>query len=123
MAVAPALGPGTKPWGLYLVADFCGLISIACLIPKWKAVAIRLIGASIFLVSIMYVIDQLGGPFYTNRSSPSLVNSVLFFLVFGLPSGYVMIFGIYPAWGKCAAAFREKDLKQEDLSDENEWNQ
>ncbi len=37
--------------------------------------------------------------------------SVAGFVVFGLPSGYVAIWGRYPSWGKGSAAFRTHNDK------------
>ena len=94
--VSPQAGPGMAICGL-----FSGLLAVACLSTASQPITIRLIGGTVFLLSALYVVSQLlafssfreeigrAG----NRSRPSILNSVEFMLLVGLPSGYAALKG------------------------------
>ena len=72
-----------------------------------------MIGGTVFLLCALYILyqvvafssigDELGRA--KVRSRPSILNSVAFMLLVGLPSGYAALKGRYPGWGTHAAAF------------------
>jgi hypothetical protein len=111
--------PPAAPYGLGGFALLSGLGAVACLARASHPVTIRLIGASVFLICLAYVGSELVKPTpppakpaenaiqarLDRRSRPSLVNSLLFFGLVGLPSGYAAIKGRYPGWGRHARAF------------------
>jgi hypothetical protein len=96
-AVALALAAPTlpKPGWIYAFAGFCALISVAALAPPGVArPAGRLIGAAVFACALAYLVDQaLGGPWFSRRSAPSLLNAILAFLAFGVPGLAYALFG------------------------------
>jgi hypothetical protein len=106
--VSPQAGPGAAICGL-----FCGLIAVACLSTASQPITIRIIGGTVFLLSVLYIVNQVLafssiGEELGNakvRSRPSILNSVGFMLLVGLPSGYAALKGRYPGWGRHAAAF------------------
>jgi hypothetical protein len=106
--VSPQAGPGAAICGL-----FCGLIAVACLSTASQPITIRIIGGTVFLLSVLYIVNQVLafssiGEELGNakvRSRTSILNSVGFMLLVGLPSGYAALKGRYPGWGRHAAAF------------------
>lgn len=104
------------------LAAFCGLGAVACFSQASHPVAIRIIGGTVFLVCLGYLASQAldnspppaaaraGQPAAAaplRRGRPSLINSLMFFALVGLPSGYAALRGRYPSWGRHAAAFGE----------------
>jgi hypothetical protein len=106
--VSPQAGPGMAICGL-----FCGLIAVACLSRASQPVTIRLIGAIVFFLSAIYLTSQiLAFRSFSEelgrakvKSRPSIMSSLGFMVIVGLPSGYAAIKGRYPGWGKLASAF------------------
>jgi hypothetical protein len=106
--VSPQAGPGMAICGL-----FSGLIAVACLSRASQPITIRIIGGAVFLLCTLYIVsqllefnsigDELGRA--KVRSRPSILNSVGFMFLVGLPSGYAALKGRYPGWGRHAAAF------------------
>ena len=85
-AVAP---PTDKAPLFYAFAGFCLAIAVACVAPGRVAQFFgSLVATGILLMGSLYFLSMLGGgPFFTGRrSDQSLVNSLLFLGVFGLPS-------------------------------------
>ena len=81
--------PTEKAPFFYAFAAFCFSVSIACLTPGRIAQFFGSVVASgVILAGIGYFVSMLfDGPLYTGRrSDESLVNSILFLGVFGLPS-------------------------------------
>ena len=115
--VSPQAGPAMAICGL-----FCGVIAVACLATASQPVTIRIIGGTVFLLSALYIINQvitfssIGDEIEGTkmRSRPSIFNSVGFMLLVGLPSGYAALKGRYPVWGKHAAAFGIEESGQKD---------
>jgi hypothetical protein len=106
--VSPQAGPGMAICGL-----FTGLIAVACLSTASQPFTIRLIGGTVFVLSALYIVSQLVA-FSSfreefgnagDRSRPSILHSVGFMLLVGLPSGYAALKGRYPGWGAHASAF------------------
>jgi hypothetical protein len=89
------------------MGPFYAIGSLACVFPASRPIALRLIGGTVFLAFLIYLISMMvSGPLLGNsRAAMSLVNSIIAFSVFGLPAGYVAITGRYPRWGRHAAAF------------------
>ena len=114
--VSPQAGPGMAICGL-----FCGFIAVACLSTASQPVTIRIIGGTVFLLSALYILNQvlafssIGEELGKGkvRSRPSILHSVGFMLLVGLPSGYAALTGRYPGWGRHAEAFgaAERDRK------------
>ena len=115
--LVPGMGVGASVIGMYLIASFCFLIAVACLIPHSRPVTVRIIAAIVLATCTWYVWDVRGAPWWpTKPGQPSLGRALLAFLVFGLPAGYVTIRGAYPWWGRVAQAFGAEsieDVKQE----------
>ncbi len=109
--VSPQAGPGMAICGL-----FCGVVAVACFSTASQPVTIRIIGGTVFLISALYIVTQLAA-FNSvgdelakakgagKRSRPSILNSVGFMILVGLPSGYAAWKGRYPGWGQHASAF------------------
>jgi len=90
VAMAAVAPPTEKAVLFYAFAAFCLAIAVACLAPGRIAQFFgSLVATGILAVGAMYFVSMLlgGGPLFTGRrSDQSLVNSVLFLGVFGLPS-------------------------------------
>jgi hypothetical protein len=93
------LGPELPngPWPFYGLAAFWGIVAVACLVPRSKPLAVRLIGAAVCGAFAVYA----GSSFGTDNFLPALAG----FAVLGVPGAYVAISGRYPSWGRAAAAF------------------
>jgi hypothetical protein len=108
--VSPQAGPGMAICGL-----FSGLIAVACLSTASQPITIRLIGGTVFLLCALYIVTQLVAfssfreEIGKGRSRPSILNSLGFMVLVGLPSGYAAIKGRYPGWGAHASAFGAGD--------------
>jgi hypothetical protein len=77
-----------KAWFSYAFGAFCMLISAAAVL-RGRAAKFcgSLIGACVFIVGLVYLGHELTtGPVSSgSRRQPSIVNAVLFLLVFGVP--------------------------------------
>jgi hypothetical protein len=96
-------------WPFYGLAAFCTLISLACLAPRSRPVALRVIGVVVFGGFAAYVFSSYG--------KPDCWRALAAFGVFGLPAGYVAVTGKYPRWGKAAAAFGGSPSRDEGRGD------
>ena len=94
--------------GLPILSLFCIVGALACLVPASRPVTLRVVGGVVFLTFLVYLIEMaVDGPLLSrSKSTPSLVNAIAGFSVFGLPGGYVAIKGYYPRWGRSSDAFR-----------------
>jgi Na+-driven multidrug efflux pump len=92
---------------MVFLGGFCLTGALACFLPAIRPIALRLIGATVFLVFFGYLAGMvISGPLQgSSRGEMSLINSIVGFLVFGLPAGYVAVKGQYPRWGRHALAF------------------
>jgi len=84
-----AIAPSEKAPFFYGFGAFCLAIAVTCFTSGRLADFFgSLIGTSVFLVAIWYVVSVLfEGPLATGRrSEPSIVNALLFFAAFGLPA-------------------------------------
>jgi hypothetical protein len=106
-ATSGALLPA-GPLPYYGLATFCFIISLACLVRRSRPFTLRIIGAIIFLSYLFYV--------YDSRGDKSLLTAIAGFCVWGLPSGYLMVKGTYPTWGKASTAFNTEDSPRHDNS-------
>ena len=93
------------PWPLYGLGAFCGIVALACLVPRSRPVTLRIIGAAIFVIFAHYAYDSYG----KDNFNRALVG----FLVLGLPAGFVAITGGYPTWGRAAGAFTSAELEED----------
>jgi hypothetical protein len=100
--VGSYLGPELPagPWPFYGLAAFCGLIALACLARGSRPVALRIIGAVIFLGYVAFAYDSI--------DEGNLFRAVAGLMVWGVPAGYVAIWGAYPPWGRASAALRSE---------------
>lgn len=77
-----------KAWFSYAFGGLCLAIAAATIL-KGRAAQFfgSLVGSSIFLMSLWYLISELreGQLFSGGKSAPSMFGAVMFFLVFGLP--------------------------------------
>lgn len=101
-----------------LLFCFCALIAVACFSQYLREMALRLIGGMVFVISIWYVLVEFKTEPHNLYSwhGPSVINSALFMLVFGLPGLYVALRGHYPKWGKGVGAFRRSNENTETSS-------
>jgi hypothetical protein len=83
--VAP---PGPKAVYFYVFAGFCVLISIACIVRgRARQFVGSVIGTLLFLFTATYVVYEVwsGTLLFSGRAEPSIWNSGLCLLFFGLP--------------------------------------
>ncbi len=99
VAIGIYLGPELPggPPAFYGLAAFCIVVATACLVRKSRPVTLRIIGAVIFLTSAYFT--------YRSYGEKSFIHLLIGLIVFGLPSGYLAIFGKYPNWGAISGAF------------------
>jgi hypothetical protein len=106
--------------GMWIMAAFSTVGALACLLPGSRPVALRLLGGTVFLVCLGYVVAMLvSGPVWQAARRPSLASAIVCFSIFGLPAGYVAITGQYPRWGRHSAAFEGSDAEQSGSHEED----
>jgi peptidoglycan/LPS O-acetylase OafA/YrhL len=114
------LEPSNNSPLVYGVAAFSGLIAVACFTQKWRGLAVRVIGFTVFLAYVSYLVFELvrepAKP-YAGETEPHWLNAIIGLVVFGLPGLYVTARGKYPAWGNGAKAFNGE---MDSPSDEDE---
>lgn len=91
-AVAAFSGPlmPTGPWPYYGLAGFCGLISLAGLVPISRPVTGRLLGVTVFAACVEYLVTSLGTPW--------ILGALAAMAAFGIPAAYATVTGTLPAW-------------------------
>ena len=90
----------SKPIGIYVFGAFCLTIFVMCITTgKLRNYLGRVIGLTVFGLSIWYLLGQLGnGELISGkRSEPSLFNAILFFFAFGFPGIWFAIKGKFPS--------------------------
>ena len=80
-------------------------IAIACFFPKTHPVTLRIIGTSIFVGYVAYVVDS----FQTRE----LIRAIVGLILWGIPSGYLAIMGTYPDWGWGSEGFNATKNKKD----------
>lgn len=73
---------------LYMFGVFCLLIAFVCVTKgRVRQFVGSLIGCAVFAIAIWYVITEVAaGVFWSDsRSEPSVLNAIMFFIVFGIP--------------------------------------
>lgn len=93
---AGALFP-VGPWPFVGLSAFCGAIAVACLFPGSRPFTLRIVGVVIFLVYVAYV--------YDTREEMTVLRALRGLLIWGLPCGYLAIWGVFPSWGRASKAF------------------
>ena len=92
VAMVGVTPPDGRSVFFYTFAVLCLSVSAACFL-KGRARQFfgSIVGLLIFLVSIVYVADQLAyGELISDRTEPSLINALAFMFCFGVPGiGYV----------------------------------
>ena len=119
-AFAMSVPNSPEPLFLWICAAFCLLIALGCFSQVARGPAIRVIGATVFAVYAVYVVQEITKA----RSSPLSVwahehwiTALEGLVTFGLPGLYVALRGRYPKWGKTAPAFLPEDSR--DVPDPN----
>ncbi|WP_435016077.1 hypothetical protein TA3x_003637 [Tundrisphaera sp. TA3] len=112
LAIAAAIGPMMIPFAL-----FCGVAAVACLSPGSHPVTIRILGATVFLLCLLYLGSTLRKPMARaehrpNSKVPAIVYGLACFVTIGLPAGYAAATGRYPGWGRGAEAFGAKKKRK-----------
>lgn len=72
----------------YIFGGFCFLICFACIVKgKTRQFLGSIIGACLFLISLVYLIDEAvsGSLISGSRSEPSVINAIAYFIFFGIP--------------------------------------
>lgn len=92
-------------WPFYGLAAFCAFIALACLAPRSRPVALRVIGLAVFVAFACYVFGSYG--------RPDFWRALAGFGVFGLPAGYVALVGKYHRWGRLARVFGASPAREE----------
>ena len=108
-------------WMLIAFAVVC-FISTACCFPgRHLAVTNRIIGALIFLLYVVGIICAIreGELFSWPPSIPSVFSALLGMWIWGIPAGYVMIFGHLP-YNPFEAHHETVDDETSDSEDEDE---
>lgn len=105
LAMAPGLGKG-----MIACALFCGLGAVACFSTGSHPVTIRLLGGTVFVLCLVYLISTARNPLARaphapQRAVPAIVYGLSCFVAIGLPAGYAALTGRYPLWGRGAEAF------------------
>jgi hypothetical protein len=85
------------------VMAFCLLIAVACFSARLRGVAVRVIGALVFLAYTSYLVSELIAAHHAQESH--WIRAAIGLAVFGLAGLYVTIWGKYPAWGYGSKAF------------------
>jgi hypothetical protein len=101
--------PSRAPLISYSVLAFCVFIAVACFSRSWRGPAVRVIGITVFLAYVAYLVNELlrePTKAYAGESAPHWLNATRGLIEFGLPGLYVAARGKYPKWGKGAVVFR-----------------
>ncbi len=93
-----------NPLMAYGITVFCFSIAIACFFPQSHSITLRFISGAIFIGFASYVIESFG--------TEKLDRALMGFIVWGLPSGYVMIMGRFPSWGTASQVFNNRSKKK-----------
>jgi len=104
VAISGILGQNAGP--LWVLAAICLLITLAAIPGKHAGIAGRLLAGILFAVMagrlVMAILPALQHHAIDGRE---LKDAIKLFLIWGLPSGFVTLFGFYPRWGKYGQAF------------------
>src|SRR5262245_8717149 len=91
------------------IAIYCGIgifttaLGVACLVPSSWPVTLRVVGGLLVVQAAWMLYQDLTDP---QADARQMWRGIGFFLVVGLPGGYVAIFGAYPIWGLYARVLR-----------------
>jgi hypothetical protein len=112
--VGISLGPqcpyGATPFNV--IAAFCGILSLACLVKSSRALTLRLLGAAVcgaYVWGVYLFVTAQG-----HVAIADVIKVILGFAVFGLPAAYVAITGTYPKWGEHSKVFRRNATADRD---------
>ena len=74
----------------YMFGAFCLMIAIACVTKgRVRQFVGSLIGCAVFAIAIWYVVTEVAAGVFRShsRGEPSVLNAIMFFIVFGIPGG------------------------------------
>ena len=97
--ISPLEPTGIIGWFVVLLFPlFCLAITVVCFPSRFGSIAARFIGGCVFALSIVYIVSEIGKPLPTlsnyRRSDTNIINALFFFIIFGLPAGYVAFAGL-----------------------------
>lgn len=83
---------------LFVFAIICFISVASCFKGRHSALTNRIIGAFVFILYIAYIISEIYERkwFSGSRAEPSVYNAILGLSYWGLPAGYVMVYGQLP---------------------------
>jgi hypothetical protein len=108
MVYSEQTAPSQAPIVGYIFAFFCFAITIACFSRALRIVAVRIIGAMVFVGTVAYLVYELvnePGKKYPGPTEPHWLNAIFAIATFGVPGLIVARSGVYPRWAKGAAVF------------------
>ncbi|RYG27148.1 hypothetical protein EON82_00380 [bacterium] len=109
--------PSGATWPLYLCAGFCLLISMACLEGPAGRLAGRIIGGSVCLAYLAYLVGEIrtGNWFTPRQSGTSALNALLGLAFYGVPGGSYALTGRFWPFGKTHATvpFTSMEFEEE----------
>jgi hypothetical protein len=108
--IAPQL---QSPRGIYLFVAFCIDIAVLCVMPSSAPVTARVIGLVLLAAAIANLLSPAAGPSNEDHVDRQW-RAVKGLLFFGLPGGYLLIFGRLPLWSKLYRMFHGDVQSQHD---------
>ena len=87
----------------YCLSAFLIVVAVLCFAPWTAPITARLLGAVLFVGCIAYLVSAFRSPPDPDGVSTPW-HAVKAMVFFGLPGGYLMLFGNYPVWGRFARA-------------------
>jgi dolichyl-phosphate-mannose--protein O-mannosyl transferase len=96
---ALSAAPESNSWIQWLWAAFFGTLSLACIPGRVGRIALRIFSASVSLLCVLVLIKALHENMETGTQAKlNLHDAIRFFCLFGMPFGYIAVFGFYPPW-------------------------
>jgi Ca2+/Na+ antiporter len=96
---AAATWPDSRTrWMLWLIAAFCFIVVTCCFPGKHSAITNRIVGGTVFLLYVVYLIQEIkeGQWASWSRAKPNVLNAFRGLIIWGLPAGYIMVYGRLP---------------------------
>lgn len=100
-------------WLIWVLALVCLLISLAAIPGRHAVIAGRLLAGILFCIMAgRLVVAILPALQHHAVDGREMKDAIKLFLIWGLPSGFVTIFGFYPRWGKYGEAFGKSSVEK-----------